>query len=99
MTGDRALDQQLENLNQTVSDLAKSYEGNLDALLALLRTLEQLHRGIREHQFEPALPTNRQDLYFLLRNIEETGGWPYIERMRIKDILQRFLSEDSQVQK
>jgi hypothetical protein len=23
-----------------------------------------------------------------VRNIEEKGGWPYIERMRLKDLLQ-----------
>ncbi|NJL84189.1 MAG: hypothetical protein HC890_17010, partial [Chloroflexaceae bacterium] len=40
-----------------------------------------------------ALPNTRQELSHLLRNIEETGGWPYIERMRLQEFLGTFLSE------
>jgi hypothetical protein len=54
------------------------------ALLQLLRTLEQLHREIQQGYFQTALPDSRQDLYALLRDIEENGGWPYIQRWKLQ---------------
>jgi hypothetical protein len=54
------------------------------ALLQLLRTLEQLHREIQQGYFQSALPDNRQALYALLRDIEENGGWPYIQRWKLQ---------------
>jgi ABC-type transporter Mla subunit MlaD len=54
------------------------------ALLQLLRTLEHLHREIQQDYFQAALPNSRQALYTLLRDIEENGGWPYIQRWKLQ---------------
>ena len=53
-------------------------------LLHLLRTLEQLHREIQQNYFQAALPNSRQALYTLLRDIEENGGWPYVQRWKLQ---------------
>ena len=53
-------------------------------LLKLLRTLEYLHREIQQDYFQSALPNSRQALYTLLRDIEENGGWPYIQRWKLQ---------------
>jgi hypothetical protein len=45
--------------------------------------------------FEPALPDTRHRLYLLLKHLEEVGGWPYIERMKIKDMCQTLLSQEN----
>lgn len=78
---------QLEAIATAVHDVAKLAEGDTIALLALLRHLEQLHRDIRDSAFQESLPDNRQKLYSLLKDIESEGGWPYIERMRLKAFL------------
>ncbi len=54
------------------------------ALLHVLRTLEQLHREIQQNHFQAALPDSRQALYALLRDIEENGGWPYVQRWKLQ---------------
>jgi hypothetical protein len=90
--------QQLEELSATVRAIAQEYQGDISRLLSLLRTLEHLHREIREQLFEPSLPNSRSQLYPLLKDIEESGGWPYIERMRLQTIL-NFLEESSQGEK
>jgi hypothetical protein len=59
-------------------------------LLSLLRDLEQIHRRIRVDYFESALPQTRNDLYQFVRDIEDKGGWPYIERMRLRDLLKNL---------
>lgn len=87
---------QLEEVTSQIRSLAKQYQGDTEGLLSVLRTLEQLHREIREQFFEPSLPDTRKDLYHLLREIEETGGWPYIERMKLQSFL-KTLAEDSQL--
>jgi hypothetical protein len=61
-------------------------------LLELLRTLEKLHREIRVNLFEPSLPNTRNDLHEVLLDIEENGGWPYIERMKIRFFLQNIFT-------
>lgn len=59
-------------------------------LLSVLRSLELLHRQIRTEMFEPSLPETRNDLYQLVKDIEEKGGWPYIERMKLQDLLRNI---------
>jgi hypothetical protein len=81
---------QIEAISTAVRETAERSTGDTIALLALLRTLEALHREVCNHQFQPALPNNRQALYALLRDIESQGGWPYIARMK----LQAFLNHD-----
>ncbi|AFZ16027.1 hypothetical protein [Allocoleopsis franciscana] len=83
----RQLESELPSLTAEIQALAHRHQGNSRALLALLRALEQTHRDIHEGLFQASLPSNRQQLYALLRDIEESGGWPYIERMRLRSFL------------
>lgn len=77
----------LHALAERIRMAAAQANGNVHDLLALLRLLEQLHREICDNQFQAALPTNRQALYKLLRDIETHGGWPYIPRKRLESFL------------
>jgi hypothetical protein len=83
-----ALTKRLEQISEIGLQLAADHQQQTDELLAILRTLEELHRHIREEFFQPALPQSRHSLYSLLMEIESQGGWPYIERMRLQDLLQ-----------
>lgn len=86
----------LQKITTVVDDAAKSCQGNITALLQLLRQLEQLHREIRDGTFQESLPNNRQQLYALLKDIESEGGWPYIERMKLQAFLKNLLEVESQ---
>ena len=86
----RQLQVKLQAITADIRSLADSHQGNTLALLALLRTLEHSHREIRENFFQLALPDNRQELYALLRDIEEEGGWPYIDRMKLRSLLENL---------
>jgi hypothetical protein len=81
---------QLQALADTVRELARGYQGNSLSLLALLRLLEQMHQEVRDGVFQDSLPDNRQALYSLLKDIEATGGWPYIHRMKLQLLLKKF---------
>jgi hypothetical protein len=81
---------ELEPVAQSIRNLAQNSQGNSLALLGLLRALEALHQEIRDGLFQEALPDNRQALYSLLRDIELSGGWPYIQRMRLQSLLKQF---------
>ncbi len=85
---------ELDQLAQSIRSIADRSEGDGTALLALLRVLEILHREIREGLFQEALPSNRQALYTLLKDIEASGGWPYIPRMRLQEFLKNLAIED-----
>ncbi|MGF1515173.1 MAG: hypothetical protein ACFB5Z_15955 [Elainellaceae cyanobacterium] len=99
-TGELSLDaEQLEAAKSQLSSIvaitqamAQEREGDVLALLALLRTLEACHKEIRDGLFQEAFPTNRQRLYSLLRDIESNGGWPYIPRMKLHQVLQYLKS-------
>lgn len=88
------LPKQQQEIVNLIWALAKKYQGESYNLLSLLRTLELLHREIREELFQPSLPDNRQKLYGLVKDIEETGGWPYIERMRLTTLLSNWLETE-----
>ncbi|HIK13733.1 MAG TPA: hypothetical protein IGS53_00295 [Leptolyngbyaceae cyanobacterium M33_DOE_097] len=79
---------------QVISSLVykAAYQRKADSvqLLALLRLLEGLHQEIRDTLFQAALPSSRHSLYGLLRDIETHGGWPYIHRMKLHDLLQNY---------
>ena len=81
---------ELQQLQQSVRTIAESRRGDTLALLALLRTLEEVHIQVRDELFQPSLPNNRQKLYALLRDIEQEGGWPYIPRMKLKRLMANF---------
>lgn len=83
-----ALKTDLAAFATAVRTVAEQHQGQTLELLSILRLLESLHQEIRENFFQESLPDNRQALYALLRDIELSGGWPYIHRMK----LQAFLS-------
>lgn len=87
---DSAVPEDLQAIAQAVTAASLRRRGDSLALLALLRLLEQLHGDIRDTLFSEALPDNRQRLYALLRDIEINGGWPYIQRMRLLALLERY---------
>jgi hypothetical protein len=92
-------DLSIEEINAAVWTLAEKYQDDTFELLGLLRDLEQLHRQIRVEFFEQCLPQTRQHLYQLAKEIEESGGWPYIERMRLRDLLKKMnFQEDNTAQ-
>lgn len=91
------LEQKLQEITTVVKSLAETNQEDLLFLLSLLRSLESIHRQIRTEMFEPALPNSRNKLYQLVKDIEEQGGWPYIERMKLKDLLSNLESDSSEV--
>jgi hypothetical protein len=90
------LQAKMQEVHQLVFALAQAHRDDSIALLALLRALELLHRSIQTEIFQDSLPNTRHDLYNLLRDIEETGGWPYIERMRLRALMEGLPLEGSE---
>lgn len=88
------LQKQLQAISADIWQLAHCYEDNSLALLALLRALEQAHREIRDNLFQASLPNNRRNFYALLKDIEESGGWPYVERMKLRSLLEKLSSAE-----
>lgn len=76
----------LNEIADRINHIADRDRADPLALLHLLRTLEQLHREIQQGCFQAALPNSRQALYALLRDIEENGGWPYIQRWKLQEL-------------
>lgn len=93
--GAKSLPSEIEAISTMVRETAERSHGDGIALLALLRTLEELHRHVCEYHFQAALPNNRQALYALLRDIESQGGWPYIPRMKLQSLLESHREENS----
>jgi hypothetical protein len=81
---DSPLQHRLHEIANELHEIADRDREDPIALLHLLRTLEQLHREIQQGYFQSALPSSRQSLYALLRDIEENGGWPYIQRWKLQ---------------
>ena len=90
------LSQRLEPLLQDIMAIAANHEGDGQAQLFVLRHLELLHRKICEDYFYHTLPERRRDLYNLLRDMEENGGWPYIARPKLKLLMQAFLEAEAE---
>lgn len=86
----------LHAIAEELKELAASHQVNPQDLLAILRVLESTHQEIRDRWFQNALPDNRQDFYTLLQDIENNGGWPYIERMRLQALLAKLESNPSE---
>jgi hypothetical protein len=89
------LDGLMQESLATLEAVAWDHKEDTLALLSILRQLEKLHRHICEEIFQPSLPDTRNALYNLLRDIDESGGWPYIERMKLKALLSHCLEEPS----
>lgn len=82
----------LADLLEDLSTLASDLGDDPEALLDLLRQLEQLHRRIQDGPFRASLPADRNQLFNLLQRMEASGGWPYIPRLQLRtfmDLLQR----------
>ncbi|ELS03426.1 hypothetical protein Xen7305DRAFT_00031500 [Xenococcus sp. PCC 7305] len=86
----------LQAVIQDIKLIADENRHDVLQLLALLRQLEQIHRHIRTEMFETSLPETRNDLYQFVKDIEEKGGWPYIERMKLGQLLQEIESAISE---
>ncbi|MGF1478857.1 MAG: hypothetical protein ACFB4I_05135 [Cyanophyceae cyanobacterium] len=84
------IEAELETISKNIRVLAERCRDDSELLLVLLRILERLHREIREELFQTSLPDTRHSLYEFLKKIEETGGWPYIERMKLQDFLEQM---------
>ena len=87
---------ELEAIAKLVRDTAHQYQGQSLKLLAMLRMIEALHQEVREELFQKSLPDNRQALYALLRDIEASGGWPYIHRMKLQAFLAALTADPAQ---
>lgn len=85
--GSTKIEADLTAIATTIRTIAQHYQGHSMELLAVLRLLEHLHREIRDSFFQESLPDNRQALYALLRDVELSGGWPYIHRMKLQTFL------------
>jgi hypothetical protein len=85
-----------EAICQELLAIAEQQSGNSITLLAMLRQLEAVHRQICEDHFYATLPERRRDLYNVLRDIEENGGWPYIARPKLRFILDNMFSAESE---
>jgi len=75
----------------SIQALANEVDGEPEALLLLLRRLEELHRTIQDGPFRSSLPADRGALFNLLQGMEKSGGWPYIPRLQLRtfmDLLQ-----------
>jgi hypothetical protein len=70
-----------------VEALAGEFSGEPEALLALLRSIESLHRRIQDGPFRACLPEDRNRLFELLAEMERSGGWPYIPRLQLRTFL------------
>jgi len=82
--------EQSRQIRQLVEATRQDCQDDLAALLSLLRVLEELHRETLEEHFLPKLPSNRQALHALLREMESEGGWPYIPRMRLRELVKHL---------
>ncbi|WP_448379896.1 hypothetical protein [Gloeomargarita sp.] len=89
-------DPQLVAIEKAVREAAAARQGDAIALLALLRLLEALHREIETGPFTAALPQTRRDLYNFLLDIEAQGGWPYIYRRSLQQLLSHLQPEASE---
>ena len=78
---------ELEDSLERLESLARALEGQPEALLALLRRLEQLHRSIQDGPFRSSLPSDRNALFQLLSEMERSGGWPYIPRLQLRTFM------------
>ena len=79
--------QQLDEQLAALEGLALQLQDQPLALLDLLRRLERLHRSIQDGPFRNSLPEGRNQLFQLLSEMEQSGGWPYIPRLQLRTFL------------
>jgi hypothetical protein len=88
------LQERLSPLLSALEGLAAEVNGDPEALLEILRSLEALHRTIQEGPFRSSLPEDRNKLFGFLQTLERSGGWPYIPRLQLKTFI-ALLDQDS----
>lgn len=81
---------ELESILGQIFALAEANQTEPRQLLQILRALEGCHREITDRLFVPALPNSRHPLFDLLLDIESEGGWPYIYRVKLHEILDKL---------
>jgi small-conductance mechanosensitive channel len=82
--------QRLKALLAELSSLSQELANQPEALVNLLRQLEQLHRQIQDGPLRGSLPSDRHKLFELLQNLEQSGGWPYIPRPQLHNFLRQL---------
>ena len=87
--------QQLQSVLGQLDQLAAELDGDPEALLQLLRQVEQLHRRIQDGPFRNSLPADRNHLFTLLQGMEKSGGWPYIPRLQLRTFMDLLQVEDT----
>ena len=90
-----ALQAEITPLFNEINRIASAHSGDPQALLVLLRHLEQLHRTIQDGPFRSSLPSERSTLFRLLQDMELSGGWPYIPRLQLRTFLDLLQKEGS----
>lgn len=87
MSDETHLQSDFTTIASLIQQVVHQSEGDVIAYLKVLRFLEHQHQGIRESHFQPALPPDRHGLYNLLKEMESEGGWPYIPKMTLKELI------------
>ncbi len=82
--------EQLKEALLALRALAQCHREDPKALLDILRQLEACHRDITDRYLLPALPNTRHALFDLLKEMEEKGGWPYIPRLQLRQIIEQL---------
>lgn len=85
--GHSPIEAEIKPVLDALSELASKHAGDPQALLYLLRHVEQLHRSIQDGPFRASLPSERTTLFRLLQDMELSGGWPYIPRLQLRTFL------------
>lgn len=88
--------QRLKALLAELSSLSLELANQPEALVNLLRQLEQLHRQIQDGPLRGSLPSDRHKLFELLQNLEQSGGWPYIPRPQLHNFLRQLQQQPSE---
>ena len=87
----------LANQLQQLDELASELEGQPEALLTLLRQLEQLHRSVQDGPFRSSLPADRGQLFSLLQSVERSEAFernPADFGRTVMDLLQNEAAAD-----
>ena len=79
---------------ESLEELAAEVDGEAQALLLLLRRFEELHRTIQDGAFRSSLPSDRGELFNLLKGMEKSGGWPYIPRLQLRTFMDLLQNDD-----
>jgi hypothetical protein len=88
--------QRLDALLAELFSLSQQLANQPEALVNLLRKLEQLHRGIQDGPLRGSLPADRHKLFELLQNLEQSGGWPYIPRPQLHNFLRQLQQQPAE---